>query len=436
MNFVQTYIKSNRLNAFVLAGGKSKDLGSISDPRINRHALPKPAVPVGPMRAIDYSLRSLAQIGVKNADILTGHLSPKLRLWYDRPSPFDIDLNFSPEVEQRHTLGAVLTELSYKGRLRNDDVSLVLYGDIAHNLNLHPAIEEHLRVNSDVTVVLYPPIRESTSRSAKLILENMPLAEQLKPGRDVTEARHAWIIENQKCAHRIIKMAKRQEDFQFDSGLAMFSVFIFRQGFLKEIQPCATNFDGEKLFSGGSLSSLPNFYGFGDIFKWLTSTPVGRRKNFFAYIAGSDVYRRDIGTPQSLQQANFDVLDGRLDAGIDIFSHPATPREQRIYIGHNTYVSPGAEIIGPTLISDNVIVEAGARISNSVIREGNIIREGAIVENSVLFPFDYNQLANNVIGKKAQLTNIVFTGGEVDEGAIYFHQIVYTPVGGCAVDNL
>src|SRR4030095_5972369 len=89
----------------------------------------------------------------------------------------------------------------------------------------------------------------------------------------------------------------------------------------------------------------------------------------------SEAYWMDLGTPQAYLQAQFDLLDGRVD-------------------GHRSYPSPfvdaGGRIDRDATVSEHVVVgpratiEAGARGSDTVLHERAVVEPDAVVERAIL----------------------------------------------------
>ena len=98
-----------------------------------------------------------------------------------------------------------------------------------------------------------------------------------------------------------------------------------------------------------------------------------RGEAFYAHIPG-DAYWIDIGTTARYLQVHHDLLAGRvrhvrLDERRGLFDPPA-----------------GVEIDARSLVAADCTFKAGGQIVNSVLGEGCYIEEGALVENSVIWP--------------------------------------------------
>ena len=106
-------------------------------------------------------------------------------------------------------------------------------------------------------------------------------------------------------------------------------------------------------------------------------------------------YWKDVGTVDSLWEANMDLLGEApvfdlYDRNFRIFSRTGSLPAQ--YIGltgsvDNSIVTEGCRIYGRvenSVISENVVVEEGCSVSNSVIMDGCVIRRGSVVRYSIV----------------------------------------------------
>ena len=152
-------------------------------------------------------------------------------------------------------------------------------------------------------------------------------------------------------------------------------------------------------------------------------------ERMFAY--GFEGYWKDVGTIDSLWEANMDLLGDKPNFNIHdkqwrIFSrnYAAPPH----FIGENAIVSnsivtEGCDIEGTVqncVLSNGVIVEKGAVVIDSVIMSGTVIKAGAQVKYSII---DSNSIIseNAVVGQdKSEAAGITVIGSEllVKEGAV------------------
>lgn len=104
-------------------------------------------------------------------------------------------------------------------------------------------------------------------------------------------------------------------------------------------------------------------------------------------VLGFDVpgYFCDVGTPERLLEANLLLLSGReVLHHLEPFARFAE-RETRTFVHERADVAAGAELVGPVLVDDGAVIEAGARVGPfAVVGKRCRVRAGAQVERAVL----------------------------------------------------
>ena len=140
-------------------------------------------------------------------------------------------------------------------------------------------------------------------------------------------------------------------------------------------------------------------------------------------------YWKDVGTIESLWQANMDLI-GK-DPKFDIFNpywkiHSRTLGTTPQYIGQdaiveNSLISGGCKIMGVvenSVIGSNVVVEPGAVVRNSVIFNNVKIRKNAEI-NYVILDEDVEVLENAKVGESTATSKeitVIGRGYKVEKG--------------------
>ncbi len=125
----------------------------------------------------------------------------------------------------------------------------------------------------------------------------------------------------------------------------------------------------------------------------------------FAYLF--DGYWKDVGTIDSLWEANLDLLNPKVDLDLSDTSwkiYSKTPIAPPQYIApsadiQNSMVAEGSKVFGAvdySILFDNVTVEEGATVRYSIIMPGATVKAGADVEYSIV-------AENAVIGENAKV---------------------------------
>jgi mannose-1-phosphate guanylyltransferase len=130
------------------------------------------------------------------------------------------------------------------------------------------------------------------------------------------------------------------------------------------------------------------FYDFGkQVFPQLQAESAA----FYGYDA-KGAYWCDIGTPEEYRRATVDVLRGVVripetrPTGIDLTAQvdPLAKISGEVWIGKRVKIGRAARIVGPSVISDDAIIEEGATIDRSILWEGVRVRAGRVVQGSIV----------------------------------------------------
>ena len=160
------------------------------------------------------------------------------------------------------------------------------------------------------------------------------------------------------------------------------------------------------------------------------------RKMYAYRFAG---YWRDVGTIDSLWEANMEVLDPE-NSGIDIFDekwkiysrNPVLP-PQKIgprAVVQDSLVTEGCKIYGNvhhSVLSAGVVVEEGATVEDAVLMDGVVVKAGAVVKRCILAE-DVVVGAGARVGGDGPIAHVgtgltVGAGATVKEGAKVFESV-------------
>jgi NDP-sugar pyrophosphorylase family protein len=133
------------VKALLLAAGQGMRLRPLTADR------PKPMVEIGGEPAIAHAMHWLRRQGVSDVAINLHHHPHVLREFVGDGSKFRLSVTYSFEREVLGTAGALRPLLPF---FQNEDVFLVLYGDVLTNLDLSSVSDAHDAARPDVTLVL------------------------------------------------------------------------------------------------------------------------------------------------------------------------------------------------------------------------------------------------------------------------------------------
>ena len=321
--------------AMLLAGGQGSRLGVLTK------KIAKPAVPFGgKYRIIDFPLSNCANSGIEAVGVLTQYQPLVLNEYIGNGQPWELDgMNsgvtcLSPYESKKGsewysgTANAIYQNISYIDRY-NPEYVVVLSGDHIYKMDYADMIKFHKEHDADCTIAVIDVSLEEASRFGIL---------------NTNEDGSIYEFE-EKPAH--------PKSTNASMGIYVFSWKKLRKYLIED----AENENSSNDFGKDVLPAMLN---------------AGER--MFAY--PFEGYWKDVGTVESLWDANMDLLDPNLKLDLrDIYSkNPMFPPH---------YVSETATIKNSN-ISDGCIVEG--EVENSILFPGVKIEKGAKVDYSIIMP--------------------------------------------------
>ena len=307
--------------AMLLAGGQGSRLYALTE------KLAKPAVPFGgKYRIIDFPLSNCVNSGIDTVGILTQYQPLVLNEYIGNGQPWDLNRNWGgahilPPYTQskteswyKGTANAIYQNIPFVDRY-NPEYVVILSGDHIYKMDYNKMLQFHKEKGSECTIAVMPVSLEEATRMGIMSTD-----------------------ENDAITDFEEKPKKPK------SNLASMGVYIFTWSALKqyliddEADPKSENDFGKNI--------IPAFLRDG--------------RPMFAY--AFEGYWKDVGTLESLWDANMDLLDP---------TDPINMRDSSFRVYARNYASPATRI------------DPGARVTNSFVAEGCIIR--GTVEHSVLY---------------------------------------------------
>ena len=355
--------------AMLLAGGQGSRLGVLTK------SIAKPAVPYGGnYRIIDFPLSNCVNSGIYTVGVLTQYQPLVLNDYLGNGHPWDLDrLNGGVHVLSPYeaiggaewykgTANAIYQNIAFIEKYDPKYV-VVLSGDHIYKMNYANMIDFHKKNNADCTIAVLEVPWEEASRFGILATD-----------------------ENEQ----IYEFAEKPKEPKLNK--ASMGVYVFSWDKLKkyliedEADPNSANDFGKNI--------IPNMLNDG--------------QRMFAYPFKG--YWKDVGTIDSLWEANLDIINPNVDLDLSDKSwriYSRTPDAPPHYIGENATVenssiSEGCDIDGLvdySVVSSDVTVEEGAEVRFSVIMPGAVIKKGAKVYYSII-------AENAVIEEDAQVGEI------------------------------
>jgi mannose-1-phosphate guanylyltransferase len=300
------------------------------------HTVPKPVLPLAGRPHVAYVIDWLLRHGVDDVIVSCGFLAEGMRKGIAELEP-GVRIRYAEEPDPRGTAGAI----RYAEEMLTDRF-LVLNGDVLCDLDVSALIAQHERTGAQATIALYP-------------VED-PTGYGLVHRREDSE---------------ITEFLEKPEPEQVDTDEINAGTYLLERSVLDRIPP---------------------------------DRPVSIEREVFPELIGDGLYGIrlegywiDIGTPDRYLEANWDILERRVDTvtgdrldengllveeGIEI-GVPASFKGPAV-IGARTEISSGAQPRPPYVLGRNCRIRPGAIVERSVLLDDCLVEDDAVVVNSIL----------------------------------------------------
>ncbi len=323
----------------ILAGGKGTRLGKLTQKNA------KPAVPFGGRyRIIDFTLSNCANAGIKNVGVVTQYQPLGLNKHIGNGASWGLDgINSSVTILQPFssseggkwfdgTAHAIYQNMSYIDEM-DPEYILVLSGDHIYKMDYEEMLETHKKNHASLTVaVLEVPIKEASRFGIMNTDEN----------------------------DRIIEFQEKPQEPK--NNLASMGIYIFDWQQLRSVLLNSYSKDDQMLDFGKHV--IPAYLESGE--------------NVFVY--RFDGYWKDVGTIDSLWEANMEFIDPAMNLDI-------RDKNWRVY-SKNT-ISPPHFLTDTASVKESLIVDGcyvAGRIERSILSNDVQVKEGSTIRESFIMP--------------------------------------------------
>ncbi len=347
-------MKKTKCVAMLLAGGQGSRLGVLTK------KIAKPAVPYGgKYRIIDFPLSNCINSGIYTVGVLTQYQPLELNDYIGSGKPWDLDrlsggVHVLPPYQKskggdwyKGTANAIYQNMNFIERY-NPEYVLVLSGDHIYKMDYSKMIELHKAQNADATIAVL----------------NVSLEEASRFG--IMNADENGVI------YEFEEKPKNPK-----STLASMGIYVFNWDKLKkyltedEKNPTSSNDFGKDV-----IPAMLN---------------AGEKMIVYKF----DDYWKDVGTVESLWDANLDLLNPKINLNLSDSNWKIYSRSHALpphYISgkarvENSLITDGCEVLGNldfSILFENVTVEEGAEVDYSLIMPGAVIKKGAKVRYAIV----------------------------------------------------
>ena len=347
------YIKKECV-AMLLAGGQGSRLYALTQD------MAKPAVPYGgKYRIIDFPLSNCTNSGIDTVGVLTQYQPLVLNDYIGNGQPWDLDrlhggVHVLPPYQTslgaswyEGTANAIYQNMSFIERYDPEYV-IVLGGDHIYKMDYSKIVDFHKKNNADLTIAVQEVSLEEATRLGIMTCDS-----------DM----------------RVVDFTEKPKEPK--STLASMGIYVFTWKKLKEYL-----IENENANNGSK-----------DFGKDIIPSMLDKKENLFAYTF--DGYWKDVGTLDSLWEANMDLLSPSVP--LDLYDN-----EWKIYTRNNNmppqYIGSTAEVENSMIAEGSTIngkvdfsiifagakIEEGATVNYSIVMPGTVIKSGAVVEYSIV----------------------------------------------------
>lgn len=350
-----------RVLAILQAGGKGSRMGVLTQQRA------KPALPFGGThQLVDIALSNLANSGIRSVWVSVQYLAGSLDEHLQHGRPWDLDRSLGgfrrvvPEEADAVRSGGFasgnaddLYRILSQIEAEEADVVVVLSADQVFHLDLRDVLAQHVEKGSDLTIVTTEVTMSEASNKAVVT-------------RDATG--------------KVTRIEEKPENPEH--GTISAEVFVYRKqaliDALHEAEAETRPADEE------------DETGLGDFAEHLIPTLVAGG-NVHAY--AMEGYWKDMGRPETYLAAHRDLVRGK----VHLFDDEQWPMRTlttnraagRVRAGvlEESVISPGCDVAGTvrdSTLGPGVVVREGAVVENSVIFERCVIEKDAIVRTAII----------------------------------------------------
>ena len=332
--------------AMLLAGGQGSRLGILTA------NMAKPAVPYGgKYRIIDFPLSNCTNSAIDVVGVLTQYQPLELNAYIGSGSPWDLDLAhggvYVLPPYQTGTANAIYQNMKFIEQYTPDYV-LILSGDHIYKMDYNAMLKAHIEKGADCTIAVREVPWEEASRFGIMNTGEGNVIEEFE----------------EKPANP-------------KSNKASMGVYIFTWEKLRKY-----------LSEDAGNPKSSNDFG-----KNIIPTMLAEGQKMYAY--DFEGYWKDVGTIESLWEANMDLLE--MPMPIDLYD-----KKWRIYARNpglaphfiadggsakNSLITEGCEVFGRvdhSVLFAGVTVKEGATVIDSVIMPGATVERGAVVRRAIV----------------------------------------------------
>lgn len=281
---------------------------------------PKPMLPTAGLPFLTHLLSRIAAAGIEHVILGTSYKPAVFEAEFGDGSALGLQIEY---VTEEHPLGTGGGIANVAGKLRND-TAMVFNGDVLSGADLAQLLDFHRSNRADVTLQL---VRVGDPRAFGCV----PTNEE----------------------DRVVAFLEKTEDPPTDQINA--GCYVFERNVIDRIPQGREVSVERKVFPALLADGDCKIYGYVDASYW-----------------------RDMGTPEDFVRGSADLVRG-------IAPSPALRGHRGEQLVHDgAAVSPGALLIGGTVVGRGAEIGPGTRLDGAVIFDGVRVEAGCVIERSII----------------------------------------------------
>lgn len=347
-------LKKKEMIAMLLAGGQGSRLGVLTT------KLAKPAVPFGgKYRIIDFPLSNCVNSGIDTVGVLTQYQPLELNEYIGNGQPWGLDRNnggvhiLQPYAKSSGanwytaTANAIYQNKHFINRYKPQYVA-ILSGDHIYKMDYNKMLNYHKKTGADCTIAVLDVSLEEASRFG--IMNTNP----------------------DNTIYEFEEKPKNPKSTKASMGIYIFTWDILEKYLSEDDKDETSEHDFGK-------NIIPNLLSDG--------------KKLMAY--EFDGYWKDVGTIDSLWEANMDLLNPHIpmdlnDKKFKIYARNYNSPPSYIAAGssiQSSFITKGCDIHGTvdqSVIFSDVTIEKGAIVRDSILMPGVTVKAGAVIDYAIV----------------------------------------------------
>jgi len=341
-------MNKNNMVAMILAGGRGSRLFDLTKKEA------KPAVHFGgKYRIVDFPLSNCANSNISTVGVLLQYESILLGSYVSKSQTWGLDMNgggvyaLSPREKDEANLGvykgtadAITQNLDFLDS-QDPEYVLILSGDHIYKMNYAKMLKAHIESKADATLAVMEVPKKDTSRFGIML-----------------------------CDDKDVVYDFEEKPKESKSNLASMGVYIFTYKTLRKFLKEDEKVEGSDHDFGKDI--IPNYLN------------AGLKLQAYRFKG----YWKDVGTIDSLWEANMDLLDSESDLDLfdtdwKIYTDDALASPQLISADakiNNAYITQGCTVKGEvthSVLFTDTLIDEGAKVVDSVVMNGAKVGKNA-----------------------------------------------------------